>query len=137
MKKLEFRMWNPMTKKIESSNLNFIRFDGRYFFGNADFSDSPFCGEVLQYTGLKERKSIESTKPIEKIFEGHIVRCYGGEYCQGRWEQDDVIVIKNLINDCFMMGESEYVEIMGNIFNNPELIPEEREFIPDENELIY
>ena len=63
---------------------------------------------VGQYTNLKD------TKTGVKIFEGDKVRCYGGEYWDGCWEHDQVITIDNLINDCFMMGESEHTEIIGN-----------------------
>ena len=70
---------------------------------------------VGQYTGLHDKNSKE-------IYEGDIVHCWGGEYCQGYWEHDNKIPISNMINDCFMMGESENIEIIGNAYENPELL---------------
>ena len=68
-----------------------------------------------QFTGLYDKNGTS-------IYEGDRVRCWGGEYYQGYWEQDRIIEIKDMINDCFMMGEHEFSEVIGNIYESPELI---------------
>lgn len=73
---------------------------------------------LQQCTGLKDKNGKE-------IYEGDIVHCWGGEHCQGYWEHDSKIVINNMINDCFMMGEHEFFEVIGNIYENPELLQQE------------
>ena len=67
-------------------------------------------GTVGQYINLKD------TKTGVKIFEGDKVRCYGGEHYDGYWEYNTIIIIDDLANDCFMMGEHEFLEIIGNIY---------------------
>lgn len=70
---------------------------------------------VGQFTGLKDKNG-------KDIYEGDIVHYWGGEYCQGYWEFNRTVVIKDMIDDCFMMGEYEFLEVIGNIYENPELL---------------
>ena len=77
---------------------------------------------VGQYTGLKDGKRTEEYPEGQEIYEGDIVRCCGGEHCQGYREFDHTIEIKNIINDCFMLGEHEELRVLGNRWDNPELL---------------
>ena len=70
---------------------------------------------VGQFTGLKDKNG-------KDIYEGDIVHYWGGEYYQGYWEFNRTVVIKDMIDDCFMMGEYEFLEVIGNIYENPELL---------------
>ena len=71
---------------------------------------------VGQFTGLTDKNGV-------KIFEGDIVREYGGESCQGYYEIDNVLTVKipdTLIN--FEMSYDCEYKIIGNIYDNPELM---------------
>ena len=71
---------------------------------------------VGQYTGVTDKNGV-------KIFEGYIVREFGGETYQGCYEIDNVLIVKipdMLLN--FVIGYDCEREIIGNIHDNPELL---------------
>lgn len=73
---------------------------------------------VGQYTGLHDKNGT-------KIFEGDIVREYGGEFAQGFYEMDRnlIVEIPNTLAN-FILGSDcgcKY-KIIGNIHDNPELL---------------
>ncbi len=92
--------------------------------GEIDGYDGREC-ELMQYTGLKDRKSKE-------IYEGDIVRLvYALD--MGQWTKYGDIVIYVRWSDsqcgrypvvCFKYIES--TEVIGNIYENPELLKEMR-----------
>lgn len=71
---------------------------------------------VGQYTCLTDKNG-------KKIFEGDIVHCYGGEYCQGYWEYNEIVIVD--FDDYIAIAkisECEYNEVIGNIHDNPEMM---------------
>lgn len=73
-------------------------------------------GYIMQYTGLKDKNG-------RGIYGGDIVRCYGGAYWNGIYEYDYVIEVRDIryLNEVVY---SENVEILGNRYENPELLEE-------------
>ena len=72
---------------------------------------------VGQYIGIKENSPYMVS---EKIFEGDIIRVYGGEYCQGCWEFDGKITIRDITKDVHIIDENSYIQIVGNIHDKEE-----------------
>ena len=69
---------------------------------------------VGQFTGLTDKNGT-------KIFENDIVLCWGGEYCQGYWEHDSNITVLDAYS-IVEMSESENIEIIKDIHDNPNLL---------------
>lgn len=136
MKELKFRCWDKNHNKMRGVK-DIKWFDNGNIRINATESDKNYEPlmymkeyegkelkefELMQYTGMNERT--ENFQINKEIYEGDVVRCYGGEYCQGFYEFNETIIVKDLFTDCFMMGESEYLKVLGNIYENPELLKE-------------
>lgn len=121
MREIKFRAWNTSTKEMFNVDVLAI---------SACTWDCPDHGKrgvsiayqphikIMQYTGLKDKNG-------KGIYEGDIVQYWGGEYWYGCWKYSGEIIIKDLIGDCFMLGEHEYLGIIGNIYENPELLKED------------
>ena len=108
MKEIKFRMWDKEKQQMIDNN---ELLDTTGAFLNLPMWDTYI---LMQFTGLIDKAGVE-------IYEGDVVRCWGGEHFQGYWEHDTTIIIKDMIYECFMMGEIEFLEVLGNIYENPEL----------------
>lgn len=78
--------------------------------------------ELREFTGVKERYP-QMVGEGQEIYFGDVVRLFGGEYCQGYYEHDQTIVVKSAY-DIVAMEESENVQLLGNVWDNPELLKE-------------
>ena len=100
--------------------------EGFYLYTNENTQpviiDMECCSNVIipetvgQYTGLTDRNG-------KKIFEGDIVREWGGESCQGYYEIDNVLIVK--IPDTLVNFEMSYdceYKVIGNIHDTSELL---------------
>lgn len=135
---IKFRVWDVQNKKFLARGENFIK--GHAIFNldlnfKLNFLTDNFDGELppeykfQQFTGLKDKEGKE-------IYEGDIVRCEDRrhkDYVIGcvKWDQWDYDMYCAWGWGCDNFGDDlnsglnccpKEVEIIGNIFENPELI---------------
>lgn len=97
--------WNPSRKK---------------FFIHTDWEEAKVIPETVgQYTGLTDKNG-------RRVFEGDICWFYGGDYYSGLWEQNAIVAITDMTDDeqTHYLKNAEYCEVIGNIYDNPELTKE-------------
>lgn len=117
MRERKFKAWIKSKKKmINVSQINFTRKNvSDEFFNYYDFDDI----ELIEYVGKED-------KNVFPIYEGDIVEC-DGETCTVAWSDYYLAYTLN----CKEFGydnlgdfESKYLEVIGNIYENPELLEE-------------
>lgn len=85
------------------------------------------CENLMQYTGFKDKNGVE-------IFEGDYVRCKGTVFTKYVTLQvemfpenhPDCIMLMSEDNHCHIGDVSEDLEVIGNIYMNPELQREKK-----------
>ena len=129
MREIKFRAWDKKLKKW--TNYSISNIDGTlidFFNKETGFWESDRGGErfvLSQYTGLKNFSEKE-------IYEGDIVRAVGFFKWIGVAKFFDKnkafafeIIDKNYRGSRFVMNQrNQYIEIIGNIYENPELLEE-------------
>ena len=130
MRKIKFRAWDHFNKvfaasydKINGSEIS-ITFDGALIISGRDgYYDLEFKRYTIQqFTGLEDRNGKE-------IYEGDILQVLGAGKCPVVWDRYffdldnyDQYSMDNQFS-AFYNLEPQEMTVIGNIFENPDLIP--------------
>ena len=132
MRELKFRFWNTIARRFQPSKRYAIDGNGKllgYDFEFARYDDNPVpfsqtCIIPQQYTGLQDKHG-------KYIYEGDIVSgiCLndGPQICVVGFDTFGIFYTKIKYHPCeewdnIAMLAQEYNEVIGNIFENPELL---------------
>ena len=123
MREIKFRAWHK-EKKIMGEVLGIDILHKEIFFSNGDvnyceISDFKYI-ELMQYTELKDKNEKE-------IYEGDIVILHNGKYKVIFNTEEARFVLRDdefEMNIPFTNNNNERMEIVGNIYENPELLGE-------------
>ena len=141
MRDIKFRAWDKDLKQMHicgqdvHDSMTFDENNIAQYYNLQNGCGSPTTYELMQYTGLKDKNGV-------KIYEGDIVKIHKHSYDYGL-KQDEIGQIKFIdgafgfyrektkneyyFNDLATengYGELDYYEVIGNIYDNPELLEE-------------
>ena len=133
MREIKFRAWDKGLKRmiylseptVENDDFSGIVFKLRDYFVSAFSSDRIEDLELMQYTGLRDKNGRE-------VYEGDIMRFkdWWDEEMVGEVrysEKDMAFTIVNDFWDGFPIMYADDLEVIGNIYENPELLEEAEE----------
>ena len=136
MRELKFRVWSEEDREYRTDCDVFKLFHGKTGCPATIYSDEDDRFDIEQYTGLKDKNGKE-------IYDGDIVNVIGIGIAQvidsltGEWmlyykrEPDEIkngfvcVVPKNKPSGLWKANTTSYIEVVGNIHENAELLEEE------------
>ncbi len=117
MKEIKLQFWNRKSKTMSVpyslADLAYEGFPNQYKNEHEDVLDEE-C-DVLQYTGLKDKNGKE-------IYEGDIIRSYEKVTTIIWLESEGGFYARTLTGECFKYYHNSIIEIIGNIYENPNLL---------------
>ena len=125
-REIKFRGWNKLSEQMQRVvrlDMFFTKYDEVVLMDDEGDANLYFLDQVplMQYTGLKDENG-------EEIYEGDVVDCFAGEHHHGVWEHHKRYVVEFGWTECMWeMLNCDLIEVLGNIYENPELLKGEME----------
>ena len=135
MREIEFRIYDKELEKmiyLDDEDYDYrpplvfrldqvFRKDSQYNdYEDFEWNDISDRVEIMQYTGLKDKNG-------KKIFEGDIVKTYNNEKCIVKYNYNQFGL--SVVDKSKPYGWVDFIvynlEVIGNIWDNPELLKEE------------
>lgn len=125
MREIKFRAWDPKENKMWNEN-HIVVGDGVYRYGGHNTVTLVFTYTEenhlipLQFTGLRDKNGRD-------VYEGDIIGIPNYDYSPENGESPRRLVEVKFEDSCFctnegLLGDEEYMEVIGNIYENPELL---------------
>ena len=116
MKEIKFRVWDNDLEIMSYSDAEiFITFSDDGICIGYEIDDEIDDYELMQYIGLKDKNG-------EEIYEGDIVKFFEYKVIDNIVLPEEIVIIKDIREGCDALRPSQYMEVIGNIYENPELL---------------
>ena len=116
MKEIKFRVWDNDLEIMSYSDTDiFITFSDDGIYVGYEIDDEIDDYELMQYVGIKDKNGKE-------IYEGDIVKFSEYKVINDIVLPEKIATINDIRTSCDTLMPSQYMEVIGNIYENPELL---------------
>ena len=122
MKDIKFRVWdNERNAMFNSKSVDIDFFEGKIEITSDTirydevYTDEIKDFELMQYVGCKDKNNKE-------IYEGDIVKFFEYKVIDNIVLPEEIVTINDIRVGCDTLRPSQYMEVIGNIYENPELL---------------
>lgn len=123
-REIKFRSWDKILKIMSYNSVDAINFKGQILLNDGKFHDINKTDYILmQYTGVVDKNG-------KDIYEGDIVRIWANPRDYGGYKGHNYTGVVEyeefslgfILSDGHGLRDFEFIEIIGNIYENPELL---------------